>query len=837
MLFTSGPGYTLRIGPGDLDRDAFERTAAGARAARDADRLAESAELFRAALDLSRGPALADVAYEPWAAREAARLEELRLSCVEDRIDVELELGRHGELVPELHALVEEHPLRERLRGLLILALYRSGRQAEALEAYQAARRTLVDELGIDPSPALRELETAILRQDEALAAPSESGRAAGDVPGLESLPRPPSTFVGRARELEDVTGLMRDPRVRLVTLTGPGGTGKTRLALEVASEAAQVFRQGVWWVGAEAVRDPAALVPLIAATLGVEDLPGPLASGTALVVLDNLEQLIEAGPELVGLLDRAPGLTFLVTSRERLHVTGEHEYGVPPLAEPEAVELFLERARAVRPSFADDGAVAAICRRVDCLPLGVELSAVRVNVLEPTDILERLDHRLALLTGGPRDHPERQRTVRAAIEWSHDLLSEEESVLFRRLAVFADGFTIDAAEQVCGAELDVLASLVDKSLLRRTGSRFSMLGTIHEYARERLEAAGEAEEVGRAQLDWCLALVRRLSEDTGGATTPASLAALTVERENFRLALRQASALGADATAFELTVELAEADFWRLPAPLAEGRAELEHVLGSWSGGQPPLRARALYEAAVLAVMQGDAAGVVALAEDLLALARSEGDPMATVRSLAMLAALAAERRDEPTAVRLSEEAVSIATDADDERGLLNALNSRAVVDLSFARYQSARELFERCVELARAVARRPHSVATAIFNVGLACVLADELEEAERRLGESLLLSRELGDPDGIAYCFAAEAELRARRGEWPEAARLLAAARHLLDEIGAELESVELRVYDGTLDAVRAALGEAELAAAWREGRTLADAELAAAAEPAG
>ena len=555
VLVTSGPGYTLSVRPGELDREVFEALVQQARDARDAGRPAESAELFGSALALWRGPALADVAYEPWAAPEAARLEELRLVCAEDRIDVELQLGREGELVPELQSLVAAHPLRERLRGLLILALYRAGRQAEALEAYQETRRALVEGLGIDPSPALRRLEASILRQEEALAGPSEGAKAA--VPRRASVPRPPSTLVGRTRELDEVSELLRQSDVRLVTLTGPGGTGKTRLALEVASRALVACPGGVWWSEAEALRDPAAVLPLIGATVEGEGELRDRLSGRALVVVDNLEQVLEAGPALVRLLEDTPDLTLLVTSRERLHVTGEHEYGVPPLAENEAVALFVERARAVRPAFDDDGIVAEICRRVDCLPLGVELSAARVNVLDPRAILERLGRRLSLLTTGSRDVPERQRTLRAAIEWSHELLDDDEATLFGRLAVFADGFTIEAAEEVCGAELDTLASLVDKSLVRRDGDRFSMLGSIHEYARELLDASDEASTLGRAHFDWYLALVRQLAEETGGATTPDSVIRLTLERENLRLALRRAVELDGAVPALELAVEL----------------------------------------------------------------------------------------------------------------------------------------------------------------------------------------------------------------------------------------------------------------------------------------
>jgi predicted ATPase/class 3 adenylate cyclase len=318
------------------------------------------------------------------------------------------------------------------------------------------------------------------------------------------NLPRPVSSFVGREREREELLGLLRNGS-RLLTLSGPGGSGKTRLALEVASELVPDFKAGVFWVGLAPLRQPALVTQTIAQTLGAKDgLAEHVSERELLLLLDNFEQVVEAAPELSPLLEACPNLRILVTSRELLRIAGEVEYPVPPLAEPEAVELFCERSR-----LDPDETLAELCRRLDHLPLAVELSAARTRVLTPAQILDRLGQRLDLLEGG-RDAEARQRTLRATIEWSHDLLAGDEKELFAQLAVFAGGCTLEAAEEVCGARLDVLQSLVEKSLLRHTGDRFRMLETIREFAAERFQEAGGSSTVRAAHAEFFASLVER---------------------------------------------------------------------------------------------------------------------------------------------------------------------------------------------------------------------------------------------------------------------------------------------------------------------------------------
>src|SRR2546425_2907919 len=405
-LVTRPPGYLLEVASDELDLQRFERLLAdGHEALAQGDPERASAVLHEA-LALWRGPALAEFAFEPFAQAEIGRLEDLRLAAVEERIEADLALGRHADLIGELEALIAENPHRERLRGELMLALYRSGRQAEALEAYQAARRALVEELGIDPGSALEQLQRQILNQDPALALEPRP-----PVLKQTNLPVAPNALIGRERELAEAAALLRRADVRLLTLVGPGGTGKTRQALQLAADAVEEFDHGVFWVSLATVHDPALVEPTIAQTVGAKDgLAEKLAGKRALLLLDNFEHVAEAALALASLLADAPDVKLLVTSREPLHLAGEREFPVPPLREPEAVALFVERAYTAEP----DDVSADICRRLDCLPLAVELAAARTKVLTPPALLARLERPLPLLTGGPPDAPQPQRTLPA---------------------------------------------------------------------------------------------------------------------------------------------------------------------------------------------------------------------------------------------------------------------------------------------------------------------------------------------------------------------------------------------------------------------------------------
>jgi DNA-binding SARP family transcriptional activator len=459
LLVTRKPGYVLDVGPEDLDARRFERLLEEAQEISATDHEGTSS-LLGEALGLWRGPALAEFAFEDFAQEEVARLEEAHIRAVEMKMEADLALGRQDGLVGELQALVAANPLRERLRGQLMLALYRSGRQGEALRVFQEGRMTLVDELGIDPGPELQELHQQILLQATTLSATPEAEVAAP----RNNLPPQITSFVGRDVELREVGKLLQESR--LVTLTGAGGAGKTRLALEVAKGLLEAFPEGVWLAELAAVNDPALVATTLGSALGIREgvplgvgaqTPQPfvdkllsyLGGRELLVVLDNCEHLIEASAELVErLLRSAPWVRVLATSRERLGVDGEVLWPVPPLGLPrpeevapeqlvqhDAVRLFLDRATAVRPTFVldADAAVALnhICRRLDGIPLALELAAAWVRIIPPMEIAARLDDRFGLLVSGSRKPLPRHQTLRAAIDWSYELLSVPEQDLF----------------------------------------------------------------------------------------------------------------------------------------------------------------------------------------------------------------------------------------------------------------------------------------------------------------------------------------------------------------------------------------------------------------------
>jgi predicted ATPase/DNA-binding SARP family transcriptional activator/peroxiredoxin len=542
VVVTRAPGYALDVAPDQVDLARFEQLFAQGRemlAGGDPRRASES---LREALRLWRGEPLADLGSHEFVERERRRLAELRLAAVMERIDADLALGLQAELVAELEALVDEHPYSERLRAQLMLALYRSGRQADALESYQEARRVLVDELGIEPRSELRDLQQAILNQDPSLTVPGKQK------PWPEiGLPAAANPLMGRRTELRKLGDLLRG-HARLVTLTGAGGSGKTRLALEVATTLSKEFEENVAFVSLASLRQPEQLPATIASALGLElgpDDASPLETLTrslreqaALIVLDNFEQLLEAAPLLAELLARCWHLKLLVTSRGSLHLSGEREFPLDPLPPKDAIELITDRVRAVRPEFAcDDVVLAEICARLDCLPLALELAAPHMRLLSPEQLLARIEHRLELLRGGPRDLAARQQTLQATIEWSYELLDHEEKQLFACLAVFSGGCTLEAAERVCEATLDRLESLVDKNLVTRGEmageTRFSMLETIREYALERLEVENAVEGACQAYADYYLAFAEEQVADVDQGRLGALLA-LERDLDNF---------------------------------------------------------------------------------------------------------------------------------------------------------------------------------------------------------------------------------------------------------------------------------------------------------------
>jgi predicted ATPase len=523
----------------------------------------------------------------------------------------------------------------------------------------------------------------------------------ARDFPPLKSLnftnlPVQATRLVGRERELAEAGELLLAHR--LISLVGPGGTGKTRLGLQLAANAVEAFTDGVYWVPLAAVRDPHLVEPAIAGAVGAKNgVSDHLRSQRALLLLDNFEQVIEAAPAIAELLRETQEVKLLVTSRAPLRVAGEHEYPVPPLPDDDAVALFLDRARAVQPSFELDEDVEEICRRVDGLPLAIELAAARVKILPPRKILERLEQRLPLLTGGGRDLPERQRTLRTTIEWSYELCLAEEQSLFRRLSVFAGGCALEAAEEVCEADLDTLQSLVDKNVLRSSAGRFFMLETIREYGIERLDASGEAVSVRDRHAGYYAGLVDSRWIDLARGDTPEWRA--TVRRELPNLHTATEWSLQRGETENVLAIGAGIWPFWGSSGYGHQARGWLERALESPSRS-PARRGHALVGLGNFAGAAGDHEVAKRAHEESLAIFRDLDEPRMVAANLTELADIAVLENDLETARRLAEESAEIRRDRMGSVTLGRALSSLATISIAERDYARARELLEEAIE-----------------------------------------------------------------------------------------------------------------------------------------
>jgi len=629
------------------------------------------------------------------------------------------------------------------------------------------------------------------------------------------NLPRPASSFVGREREVSEVIGLLQDD-ARLVTLSGPGGSGKTRLAIESAAELVPAFRNGVFWIGLAALRDPTLVAETVAQTLGAKDgLAEHIGERELLLLLDNFEQVVEAAPGLGSLLESCPNLRLLVTSRELLRIRGEVDYPVPPLADSEAVELFCARSR-LEPS----EEIAELCARLDDLPLAVELAAARTNALSPAQILERLSQRLDVLRGG-RDSEARQQTLRATIEWSHDLLSVEEQRLFARLAVFAGGCTLEAAETVCGADADVLQALVDKSLLRHSGERFWMLETIREFALERLEESGDAGDLRHRHTAYFLELGEIAKPELQGSSSAIWFDRLEAEHDNVRAVL--GDALEHERVDAALRAAGAIWLFWFTRGYWSEGRRWLESALAAGAESDGHLRFDALWGAGLLAVWQGDLERGGAVADELLALSVETDSTWARAIGVDIAALVAHQRGDWDQAAQLHAEVARLARELGDSWLLGIAVNNLGDVALNRSEYQRAVGLFEESLAIGRE-RQDQEIVSRAFVNLGLATLKLGDVERARALLREGLVAAREIGLVEGFIQGFVGLGA--AYTHEDPaRAARLIGQAALLCEETGSNLQQFEGRLRDETEAALPARLGEDAYAAMLAEGRALA------------
>lgn len=679
------------------------------------------------------------------------------------------------------------------------------------------------------------------------------------------NLPRQATTLVGRVRELGKVVELLRRPNVRLLTLTGPGGTGKTRLSLQVGADLLDEFEHGVYFVSLSALTDPALVSSTIAQALVVTESGGDslleclkdhLREKQLLLLLDNFEQLQPAAPLLPELLAEAPRLKILVTSRAILRLYGEHDYEVPPLDLPdlkrlspparlvqyEAVKLFVERASAARTDFAltnENGpAVAEICHRLDGLPLAIELAAARVRLLPPQAMLPRLQSRLKLLTGGARDLPARQQTLRGAIDWSYSVLEPGEQHLFARLSVFVGGCTLEPAVAVCDSAgdadvdlLDGLGTLVDNSLLRQLEDsdgepRFMMLETMREYAQERLAVYGELGEVRRRHAQHFLKLAEHAEPWLRGAQQADHLERLEREHDNLRAALSWA--LEMREAEFGLRLAAALSRFWEIHGHLSEGRRWFEDLLRL--GGDVPssTQAKALNGAGWLACLQGDYARGITLLRSSLDLRRESGNKWGIAITLNNLGA-ALLLQDNTAHVReLFEESLALGHELGDGAGVAASLGNLGMVALREGKYSQALSLLEQSLKMRREQGSM-FSTAISLKNLGLAAREGGDYARAVTLLEESLALRTELGDKLGIAYCLEQLAGVAVAQGQAERAARLLGSADTLREVIGTPLPPADRADHERHLRTVRVVLDPATFAAAWEQGTGM-DAERA-------
>ena len=643
------------------------------------------------------------------------------------------------------------------------------------------------------------------------------------DFPPLKSLhqtnlPVTATPFLGRARELAEVTQLLAEKELRLLTLTGPGGTGKTRLALQAAAESGDAYRDGVFWVPLAPVRDPSLVLSTVSKMLSAKDeLARSLWDKELLLLLDNFEHVVEAAPQLSTLLAECPSVSLLVTSRERLQLAAEHEYQVPPLSPPEGVELFTQRARAVGAMPSANGAVAELCNRLDNLPLALELAAARTKLFSPEQLLDRLGQRLDLLKGG-RDADPRQQTLRATIEWSYELLDDSERALFARLSIFAGGCDIEAAEAVCDADPDLLSSLIDKSLVRRRetayGPRFWMLETIREYAAERLHDSGEAEQLRTRHADHLLELAEAAFDEWGDPRDPVWFVRFGDEQDNFRVAMTTLLERGGDG-ALRMAQRLWTS--WFGHGQLDEGERFVSLALEAGENVDPRLRAWMLGILGEFPRFRGDHASAIPIKEQALALACSLGEERTTKALMCDLSSMLAIQGDLERARKLVAQALEIERQSNDPRQV-RALGAAAELAEHARDHEEARRLNQQMVERLRQVGETGSeyvsamsSLAESLRRLGDNAGAAPLFVEALRAAGEAQIFTWVPETLDCVGGMIAGHAPVRA--------AMLLGAADASRRETG--LVVFDLPEHEAITRAVRVQLAPEQFEAAWNEG----------------
>jgi predicted ATPase/DNA-binding SARP family transcriptional activator len=910
--FLASEDESLALCPGGwlwVDVEAFEEAAATARRARDP-------AAYRAAIELYAGELLPGDRYEAWTENRREELRRLYLALLVEMAGLYEERGEFERGIEALRRVVSEEPAREEAHAGLMRLYALSGQRQEAILQYERLRKALSQELGTEPGAESRRLHIEIRAGISPTApSPAASGPSEDTVDSARhNLPASLTSFVGREREMLEARRLLS--MTRLLTLTGAGGSGKTRLALEVARGLASSYPDGAWLVELAPLSEPELVPQAVANALEIREQPGcplldtlldALRDREMLLVLDNCEHLIDASARLAEpLLNSCPRLRVLATSREPLGVRGEVIWQVPPLSLPattdggrpdggstveglmryEAVRLFVDRARLRLPDFElterNAGAAARVCRKLDGIPLAIELACARMGALAVEQITERLEDSLGLLTGGSRTAEPRQRTLRATLDWSHDLLGEGERALFRRLSVFAEGWTLEAAEAVCSGNgieedsvLDLLGGLVDKSLVlagATTGgaARYRMLEPIRQYACEKLEDSGEAAEVKGRHAAFFLTLAEEAEPELAGSQQRLWVERLEEEHDNLRAAISWSSERGVG----ELGLRLGAAfwRFWYARGYLSEGRRWLEQALAASDPAPTPERIKALEGLGWMTQLQGETGRAKAAYGEMLGLSRRSGDKGSVATALNSLGQLAVAEGDHERAAALLEENLAVLEGFEDEPkpgvvpkkfyalnllGIL-ALNREGdcaqaealweeslalareagdtnqvgtmLVALGYAvvvqgDWERSTALCEEALACARGLGGAGvHILPEALVNLGLAARGRGERERAEAYFREALTASQELGSDPSTINALEGMAGLAGTLGEPARAARLWGAAEATREVIGVALPACDRALHEPHLAAARSLLGEAAWNEALAEGRAM-------------
>ena len=850
---------------GDLwvDVEGFEAAALSARRIREPD-------AYEAAIELYVGELLPEDRYEEWAEDRRGELDETHVSLFLGLASVHEEREDHGSAIEVLRTLTRKESTNEEAHAGLMRLYALSGRKADALRQYEFFEGIVSRELGTGPSASTRALKEEIAsgRFPPEMARPLTPGSRGLSLevsqPPQHNLPVPRTSFVGRQYELPKVKQTLA--MTRLLTLTGAGGSGKTRLALEVATGLVAIYADGVWLAELAGFSEPELAPQAVASVLGVREQPGQTLVGALanhlnerklLLLLDNCEHVVDAVAHLVDfLLGSCSHLRVLTTSREPLGVEGEVLFPVPSLSVPtgspksaseigahDSVRLFAERTRVRLPDFVlteeNAPAVSEVCRRLEGIPLAIELAAARMGTLATEQVAERLEDSLGLLSAGPRTASPRHRTIRDTIGWSYGLLSEREREAFDRLAVFAGGFTLEAAEAVCpggritqGEVLDLLSHLVDKSLVAAEASmagrvRYHMLEPVRQYTLERLHRSDEAETAHRRHAVYFFGLADRAAPELRGPGQVEWLERLEADNDN----LRAAMAWLQENDEVETAVRMAWAlwIFWLMHAHMDEGRRWIEAALAKGENLTVQERGRALWVQASTYYGKGTPEQIERMCEEAASLFRQVGDKPGLAHPIAGLASAAMQRGDLRRATALFKESLELAREVDDKWGVSSVLGHLGSISLAQGDFEQATRYLEEGLSLSNEIGNKL-SVSTTLYNLALAAQGQGNYERAEELYAEGLRSSAVTGDKANIAYCIEGLAQVAAVQEKMERAARLFGAAEAALEAAGGAVYVYvqDRSVHDQMVDTVHSRMDEVLFSSAWSEGSTMPSGE---------